>query len=99
MEKIVRLKGTTKGELKQVNAVRLWMRVVTMADMANKMGTDIMDNMMCGQWRSGTDLKWTKEHCRGRNVGQHSEAAWDKRSHPKHDQTNQIINYGLKLKT
>ena len=48
MEKIIRLKGITKGELKQVNPVRLWSRVVTVADLANKAGTDIMDNMMNG---------------------------------------------------
>ena len=63
MERIVRLKGMTKDELKQVKVVRLWMRVVTMADMTNKAGTDIIDNMICGQWRAGTDLKWPKEHC------------------------------------
>ena len=61
--KITRLKGITKGELKQVNTVRLWLRVVAMADIANEAGTDIMDNMMSGQWRTGTDLKWPKEYC------------------------------------
>ena len=57
MEKITRLKGITKGELKQGNTMRLRLRVVAVVDMANEAGTDIMDNMMSGQWRSGTDLK------------------------------------------
>ena len=38
-------------------------RVVTVADMANKAGTDLMDTMLCGKWRAGTDFKWPKEHC------------------------------------
>ena len=44
MEIIVRLKGMTKCDLKHVNTVRLWMRAVTVADMANESGIDIMDN-------------------------------------------------------
>ena len=75
MEKIIRLKGITKGELKQVNTMRLWLRVVTVADMANEAGTDIMDNMMSGQWRADTDLKWPKEYCPRKATGQHSEDA------------------------
>ena len=63
IEKITRLKEITKGKLKQVNTVRLWLRVVTVADMANEAGTNIMDNMMSGQWKAGTDLKWPKEYC------------------------------------
>jgi hypothetical protein len=63
MERIGKLKGMTKGQLKQVNAVRLWMQVVTIADMVNETGTSIMDNMMSGEWRAGTDLKWPKEYC------------------------------------
>ena len=39
MEKITRLKGITEGKLKQVNTVRLWLRVVTVADMS-KLGGD-----------------------------------------------------------
>ena len=46
MERIVKLKGMTKGQLKQVNTVRLWMREVTIADMANKAGSSIMDYMV-----------------------------------------------------
>ena len=55
IERIVRLKGVTKVQLRQVNVVRLWMRVVTILDMTNKAGTDIIGNMMCGEWRTGTD--------------------------------------------
>ena len=36
MERIGKLKGIIKGGLKQVNSGRLWMRVVTVADVANK---------------------------------------------------------------
>ena len=46
MEKIVKLKGITKGKLKQVNTMRLWMRVVTVTDTSNETGTNIMDNML-----------------------------------------------------
>jgi hypothetical protein len=66
MERIVKLKGITKGELKQVNTMRLCMRVVTVADMANKAGTDIMDNMMYGKRRTGTALTWPREYYPGR---------------------------------
>ena len=36
MERIVRLKRVTKCKLKQVNVVRVWMRVETVADIANE---------------------------------------------------------------
>ena len=49
MEKIVKLKGMAKGQLKQVNAVRPWRRVITIADITNKAGTSITDNMICGE--------------------------------------------------
>ena len=73
MEKMLRLKGIIKGELRQVNAVRLWLRVVTVTYMANKAGSDIMDNMMCGKWGAGTDLIWPRNTAREKSTGQHSE--------------------------
>jgi hypothetical protein len=38
------------------------MRVVTVADMTKKASTNIMDSIKCGEWRTGTDLKWPKNY-------------------------------------
>ena len=98
MKKITRLKGITKGKLRQVNTVRLWLRVVTATDMANKAGTNIMDTMTSGQWRAGTHLKWSKEYCPKRNYRsifkRYMIRAFSSQTPP-----NKPAHYGLELKT
>jgi hypothetical protein len=36
------------------------MQVVNITDTTNEAGNNIMDTMMCEEWRSGTDLKMAK---------------------------------------
>jgi hypothetical protein len=73
MEKLVKLKGLTKDDLKQVKPMRLWIRVVTVADMVNEAGTNIMDNMMYREQIERTDLKRPRSISQGKTTGQHSE--------------------------
>ena len=58
MEQFAQLPGITRTALRQANAVRLYLRVVTIADLADVGGTFIPANMLDGGWRAGSDLKW-----------------------------------------
>ena len=44
--------------LRKANEVRLYLRVVTIADLADETGRFIPDGMLCGDWQAGSDLHW-----------------------------------------
>ena len=48
----------TAGVLRRANAVRLYLRVVTIADLADPTGLFIPDGMLTGDWQAGSDLLW-----------------------------------------
>ena len=48
MEVFSLIKGITQGQLENLNEVRLFMRVITIADLANPDGTHIPDGMLVG---------------------------------------------------
>ena len=47
--------------LTRVNEVRIYLRVVTIADLADEEGEYIPDGMLCGDWQAGSDLKWPRQ--------------------------------------
>ena len=50
--------GTTPGRLRIVNEVRIWLRVITVADLANVGGTCIPHDRLGGSWRNCSTLNW-----------------------------------------
>ena len=48
MEGIKALGTASKPTKERINAMRLYLRVTTILDLANKAGTHIPDEMMCG---------------------------------------------------
>ena len=58
MEVFSHIKGITQGQLEKLNEVRLFLRVITIADLANPDGTHIPDGMLVGDWQAGSDLLW-----------------------------------------
>ena len=57
MEEFTRIKGITRAELIRANQVRLYLRVITIADLAHPNGQYIPDGMLDGSWQAGSDLK------------------------------------------
>ena len=58
MDRFLHIPGITTSELKQANAVRLYLRVLTIADLADPSGRFIPDGNMTGGWQGGSDLHW-----------------------------------------
>ena len=58
MEAVLEIPGITRAKLRQVNAVRLYMRVVTIADITDVGGTFIPAGQLDGEWQAGSDIKW-----------------------------------------
>ena len=61
MEVFISISWITKRMLEKVNEVRLYLRVVTIADLADEEGDFIPDGMLCGDWQKGSDLKWLRQ--------------------------------------
>lgn len=58
MNTFVRCPNITRAMLRQVNAVRIYMRVAMIADLTDVGGTFIPSGMLTGEWTAGTDLQW-----------------------------------------
>ena len=58
MEIFLTIPRVTVNTLKRVNAVRLYLRVITVADITDPTGTFIPDGMLEGDWQAGTDIMW-----------------------------------------
>ena len=53
--------GTVSKLTKERNTkVRIYLKVTTIADLVNKTGTYIPDDMMCREWRAESNLKQPK---------------------------------------
>ena len=48
----------SRAMLRQANAVRLYLRVITIADLADVGGSYIPAGILTGEWQAGSDLKW-----------------------------------------
>ena len=69
MERFVATRGINVPMLQRANQVRLWLRVITIADLAHVSGKYIADNMMTGEWRAGSNLLWP-------NVAKPNQRVW-----------------------
>lgn len=58
METFNSIPGISRAKLRRANAVRLFLRVVTIADLCDVQGTHIRDGMLQGDWQAGSDLRW-----------------------------------------
>ena len=58
MQRFLQCPQISRAMLRQANAVRLYLRVVTIADLADAGGTFIPAGMLTGKWQAGSDLKW-----------------------------------------
>ena len=58
IEHFISIQHITRAELCRANAVRLYLQVVTIADLADLMGTFVPSGMLTGDWQAGSDLKW-----------------------------------------
>ncbi len=58
MDCFIRIPGITTSELRKANAVRLYMRVLTISDLADPTGRFIPDGMLTGAWQAGSDIYW-----------------------------------------
>ena len=63
MDKFVLIPGITRSELRQANAVRMYMRIMTIADIAHPSGEFIPDGMLSGEWQAGSDIYWPHQVC------------------------------------
>ena len=53
-----RLYFVTQSQLRRANTVRLYLRVITLADLCNPTGNYIPSSMLNGDWQAGSDLLW-----------------------------------------
>ena len=61
MEAFGKIVGITKRMLEKANAVRLYLRVITIADLADPAGEFIPAGMLTGHWQAGSDLQWARQ--------------------------------------
>jgi len=52
--------GCTKENIKMASKERLWLRVITVADLANDNGCTIDPNKLNDSWRGKSNLNWPK---------------------------------------
>lgn len=58
MDYFTRIPGITTTDLRKANAVRLYMRVLTISDLVDPTGRFIPDDMLTGEWQAGSDIYW-----------------------------------------
>merc|ERR1711966_406520 len=54
-------KGMNDNKLRQVNRVRIWLRVVTIAELADPDGACISPEKFTGDWRNDSTLTWPNQ--------------------------------------
>ena len=57
MDAFLRVKAS-KNKLRMANNVRMWLRVITISDLADAGGTRIPANRLGGSWRADSSLSW-----------------------------------------
>ena len=63
IERFTTIPRITRGQLTQANTVRLYLRVITIADLTDPEGSTIPDGMLTGDWQAGSDLLWPDIPC------------------------------------
>ena len=61
MEEFAKIPEITKQKLKAANICRIYLRVITIAELANDDGTEIEQERVTGQWRANSTLKWPRQ--------------------------------------
>ena len=54
-------KKRTVGQLKRINDIKIFLRVITIADLANLDGTIIDFERISGKWRAPSNLLWPRQ--------------------------------------
>ena len=54
------IEGITQGKMDKANHCRMYMKCITIADLANEKGTTIPGSRMNGEWRAGSTLVWPR---------------------------------------
>ena len=57
MELFIALPATTTRQLDKCNQGRLYLRVITLSDLAHEFGGYIPDEVVIGKWQAGSDLE------------------------------------------
>lgn len=63
MERFLGLPGVSRSQLRQANVARLYLRVITIADLCDPTGQFIPSGMLSGDWQAGSNLKWPFQPC------------------------------------
>ena len=92
MERFTTIPRITKGQLKQANTVRLYLRVITIADLTDPEDSTIPYGMLTGDWQAGSDLHGLTSHAPLNSTGQHSENASTQPLAHLHQNTNHHIS-------
>ena len=50
----------SKPAMERINEVRIYLRVITIADLVDATGKFIEADLLSGEWRAGSDLQWPK---------------------------------------
>ena len=58
MERFAQCPLISRAMLRKANAVRIYLRVITIADLADVRGSFIPAGILTGKWQAGSDLKW-----------------------------------------
>ncbi len=58
MDRFLTIPGITTAQLYQANSVRIYLRILTMSDLAEPSGKFIPDSLLTGEWQGGSDLYW-----------------------------------------
>jgi hypothetical protein len=74
MERFTTIPRITTGQLKQANTVRLYLRVISIADLTDPEGSTIPDGMLTGDWQDLTCYGLTSQVPLN-STGQHSANA------------------------
>jgi hypothetical protein len=56
MERFTQIPRITTGILKKTNTVRIYLHIITIADLLNAEGTTIPEGMLNGDWQAGSSL-------------------------------------------
>lgn len=61
MEVVLNLEKIQPGEIKKVNQVRKYLRVITIAELADLDGNHLPTNRFNGRWRANSTLNWANQ--------------------------------------
>ena len=79
----------------RINEVRIYLRVITIVDLVFETGTYIPGKMLCGEWRAGSDLKWSKATRPGKKAWaefrKYTRAALSLGTNPYQSTSNSIV--------